>query len=246
MPGYRHCVTIGATACSALFAGFAAWTCFEVSPVLALFFTSLLVASVLFCFGCRWVLPLLVAGNLAFCTVACLLLVKTLRDNDIVSWPLLCAMVLAPGLATIACYLWGDSYCRGLAAALRQPSTRKRFRQTLTLTLAALGGLAGTFAYQRFAEYQAQQLEFSIARMPTGITATDADRLMGHRPDQISQVSGVLVDRIMLLAATNSKAAAYGAPQQYEVRLWQRGDVQACVVVDRDGHVAGRYIWRDK
>src|SRR5688572_30157128 len=66
MPGYRHWATIGATLCSALCASLAGLSCWEMSPVLALFFASLVAVSVLFCFGCRWTLSLVVGGNLAF------------------------------------------------------------------------------------------------------------------------------------------------------------------------------------
>lgn len=182
MVGCRNYLTLGATICSALCAAGAAWLCWEEAPGLAGFFAALVVASVMFWTGRRWVLSLLVAGNLAFCTVGCMFLVSAVRSRQVDFWPPLAAVVLAPGLAAIACYLWG--------------------------------------------------------------TAAEAERLIGRRPDQVTQTTGVLLHGVTLLAATNSRAAAYGAPQSYELRVWQRGDFAACVVIDRNGLVAGRYSRR--
>ena len=244
MVGYRNHVTLGTTICSALCAAGAAWGCWDESPGLAGFFAAIVVASGLFWMGRRGVLSVLVAGNLAFCTVACMYLVSGVRSRQVDFWPPLAAVVLAPALAAIACYLWGGSYCQAAAAACARPAVRRRAKQAMVLALAALGGLAGTAGYERAIQRQAAELERAIARVRSGVTAAEADRLIGRKPDQVAQTSGVLLNGVTLLAATNAKAAAYGPPQPYEARIWQRGDVKACVIIDRSGLVVGRYSRR--
>jgi hypothetical protein len=47
-----------------------------------------------------------------------------------------------------------------------------------------------------------------------------------------------------LLDASNSKAAQYGPPQQYDLRIWERGSINVTVVIGSDGRVVGRYAWK--
>ena len=116
--------------------------------------------------------------------------------------------------------------------------------KTLVMLFALFGCVLALVAYRHDAKLKGERLETTIARMPTGITAAEADRLIGSAPDQISQDSCVRVNNVTLYAASNPKAAAYGKPQLYEFRIWRRGPVSAFVVVGPDGKVAARTTWK--
>lgn len=107
-----------------------------------------------------------------------------------------------------------------------------------------MGVLGAIVAYHRDATRRAAEREMTTAKMPLGITAAEADAIVGDSPDNVSQTSGVLVTPVTMLAASNSKAADYGVPQNYTLRTWKRGYVNLTVAVDANGKVAGRWTWR--
>ena len=88
------------------------------------------------------------------------------------------------------------------------------------------------------------EIESTIATLPIGITADEADRIMGSPPDSVDSTRGVLVTPVTMLAATNEHANNYGEPQEYSMRMWKRDGVQAVVAVDSNGAVAGHWAWR--
>jgi hypothetical protein len=108
----------------------------------------------------------------------------------------------------------------------------------------AVGVLVGIVAFRHAAERRGEELRMAIATMPLGITRAEADAIVGEPPDHVSQQAGVLVTPVTMLAATNSKAAAYGAAQPFTLRTWKRGTVKATVAIDANGQVAGRWTWR--
>jgi hypothetical protein len=116
--------------------------------------------------------------------------------------------------------------------------------KTLVVLLALFGCVLALVAYRYDAKLKGERLEMAIARIPTGTTAAEADRLIGSAPDEISQSSCVIAGPALLLAPSNPKAAAYGKPQLYEFRVWRRGPVTASVVVGPDGKVAARSTWK--
>ena len=108
----------------------------------------------------------------------------------------------------------------------------------------AFGVLVGSVAFRHAAERRGEGLRTAVATMPLGITSAEADAIIGEPPDHVSQQSGILVTPVTMLAATNSKAAAYGAAQPFTLRTWKRGTVKATVAIDANGQVAGRWMWR--
>lgn len=117
-------------------------------------------------------------------------------------------------------------------------------KKSAFLVLAPAVCLVALFAVEQARNRSGAQLEFSIARMPTGITAREADRMVGGHPDRTVRESGVLVNSVCMLAAENPKAKEYGIPRDYELHVWQRGPVKASVAIDGDGLVAGRWTWK--
>ena len=87
------------------------------------------------------------------------------------------------------------------------------------------------------------QLESTVAHMPLGISAAEADVLVGTAPDSISETEGVLMSPVTMLTASNELSPKYGEPETYSLRVWNRGDVGATVAVDSEGKVAGRWTW---
>jgi len=104
--------------------------------------------------------------------------------------------------------------------------------------------LVGIVAFRQVAERRGEELRMAVATMPLGITGAEADAIVGEPPDRVSRQAGVLVTPVTMLAATNSKAAAYGAAQPFTLRTWKRGTVKATVAIDANGQVAGRWTWR--
>jgi hypothetical protein len=109
----------------------------------------------------------------------------------------------------------------------------------LICAFAALVGGALLIALQQKRTQDGQALQAAIAGLPTGIMATDAERVLGL-PDRVLRAKGVLVNGVMFLAAGNPKASKYGKVERYEQHVWRRGDVTASVFVDGNGRVAGR------
>jgi hypothetical protein len=82
--------------------------------------------------------------------------------------------------------------------------------KTLVVLLALFGCVLVLVAYRYDAKLKGERLEMAIARIPTGTTAAEADRLIGSAPDKITQSSCVISGHGTVYAATNPKAAAYG------------------------------------
>jgi hypothetical protein len=88
------------------------------------------------------------------------------------------------------------------------------------------------------------QLEATIASLPLGTSADEADAMIGSAPDTVTEQEGVLATPVTMYAASNEKGAKYGEPQTYSMRMWERDGVRAVVAIDGDGKVAGRWTWR--
>jgi hypothetical protein len=88
-------------------------------------------------------------------------------------------------------------------------------------------------------------LEATVAHIPLGITAKEADTLIGTAPDRVTQSYGVLMYPTLMLGFPNALATKYGVPQVYSLRTWKRGGINATVAIDRTGKVAGRWTWSD-
>jgi hypothetical protein len=121
----------------------------------------------------------------------------------------------------------------------------KRFSmKALCLVFTGIACAFGFLSYLLERERIGDRLELVVASLPSGITTAEADRLLGGPPDRISRHAGVLVNGVTFLSAENSKAKEHGGPQLYELRTWQRGAVNATVIIDHNGFVAGRYTWK--
>ena len=95
--------------------------------------------------------------------------------------------------------------------------------------------------FLNLSEHVVSQLEMDVSQMPLGISAKEADAILGSAPDSISETDGVLMSPVTMLDASNELAGKYGEPEPYSLRIWKRGDVSATVVIDSEGKVAGRW-----
>ncbi|WP_417390691.1 hypothetical protein [Gimesia sp.] len=119
----------------------------------------------------------------------------------------------------------------------------------LAMILASLGCilLMTVVIFTRHApRHPVTELETITSRIPLGISAAEADTLMGTPPDAVSQTRGTLLNSTTMLSADNSLAAKNGGPHTYTIRIWYRGDSHATVAVDQSGKVAGRWFWSDQ
>ncbi|HBL48575.1 hypothetical protein [Gimesia sp.] len=118
----------------------------------------------------------------------------------------------------------------------------------LAMILASLGCIllmtVGIFT-RHTPRHPVTELETVTSRIPLGISAAEADALMGTPPDAVSRTRGTLMNSTIMLSADNSLAAQYGGPQLYTIRTWNRGEGHATVAVDQSGKVAGRWFWSD-
>jgi hypothetical protein len=89
------------------------------------------------------------------------------------------------------------------------------------------------------------ELESTVARIPIGVSAEEADSIMGGEPDEISEVDGVLMTPVTMLAVSNELAKKYGEPKTYTLRIWKRDGTRATVALDADGNVAGHWAWSE-
>lgn len=87
-------------------------------------------------------------------------------------------------------------------------------------------------------------LEATVASLPIGITAEQANKHMGSAPDSIERTRGVLATPVTMLAPENDLASEYGPAEEFTLRRWTRNGVNAIVAIDDDGKVAGRWSWR--
>ena len=106
-------------------------------------------------------------------------------------------------------------------------------------------GLAmGTAEQMRETANLLDGIKAQLVDIYTSRTGIEADAIVGEPPDRVSRQAGVLVTPVTMLAATNSKAAAYGKARPFTLRTWKRGTVKATVAIDANGQVAGRWTWR--
>ncbi len=98
-----------------------------------------------------------------------------------------------------------------------------------------------TFYFEDHPDRTVSELDSMVASIPLGISAAEADALIGAQPDNISKTKGVLANPTMMLDASNELAAKYGPIQSYSLRTWKRNDVHATVAIDESGKVAGRW-----
>lgn len=89
------------------------------------------------------------------------------------------------------------------------------------------------------------ELESITAKIPLGITAAEADALLGAPPDSVSQTRGTLLNSMTMVSPENELSAQHGGPQLYTLRTWNRGDRHATIVVDQSDKVAGHWTWSD-
>jgi len=109
----------------------------------------------------------------------------------------------------------------------------------LAMILASLGCIllitVGIFT-RHAPRHPVTELETITSRIPLGISAAEADALMGTPPDAVSQTRGTLLNSMTMLSADNSL---------YTIRIWNRGEGHVTVAVDQSGKVAGRWFWSD-
>lgn len=123
-----------------------------------------------------------------------------------------------------------------------------RVKRYLKIILTVLGCLLlmTVGIYFKYApRHQVSELESITARIPLGISAAEADALMGTPPNAISQTRGTLMNSMTLLSTDNSQSAQQGSVQLYSLRTWHRGDTHATIAVDQSGIVAGHWSWSD-
>ena len=114
----------------------------------------------------------------------------------------------------------------------------------IALGTAVVTIIAFAFAFTQIERsHPMSEIETTVANLPLGITAAEADNVMGMSPDSVRSTLGVLVTPVTMLAASNVLAKQYGEPQAYSMRIWQRDGVNAVVAVDSSGAVAGRWTW---
>lgn len=90
------------------------------------------------------------------------------------------------------------------------------------------------------------QLEATLAGLPLGVSAIEADSHMGSAPDSVSETRGVLKSPVTMLSPENELAAKSGQLQDFTLRQWNRDGVSAVVAIDTTGKVAGRWSWRPR
>ena len=124
----------------------------------------------------------------------------------------------------------------------------KRKRLLRIASVAAVVVLAPVgFLYSQIEKPQpVTQLEIAVARMQLGITAEDADRVIGASPDAVEDGRAILVNPVMMFSGSSVQGQKYGDPKSYSFRTWTRGDVRASVAIDTDGKVAARWTYRDQ
>jgi hypothetical protein len=120
----------------------------------------------------------------------------------------------------------------------------RRYRRPILVVLLAIACLVAFVAYDRSVERRADAVEWTVARMPLGISGAEAERRIGRPPDRVTQEMGVFAYSAMLLTASNSLAAEYGKPQMYDVRIWYVGPVTVSVYTDQNDRVALRTAQR--
>ncbi len=122
--------------------------------------------------------------------------------------------------------------------------TRLKTYSVLSLTVCCIMLLAAAsvFLWDRPTRI-VSELESTVARIPIGVSAEEAEAIMGGAPDEISEVDGVLLTPVTMLAASNELAKKYGEPKTYTLRTWKGDGTKATVALDTDGNVAGHWAW---
>lgn len=116
----------------------------------------------------------------------------------------------------------------------------RRYRRPILIALTVLACLVSLVAYDRHRQWRADAIERTVARMPLGVSGAEAERRIGRPPDRVTQEMGVILNSVTMYTASNSRAAEYGTPQMYDVRIWYFGPLTAWVYTDRNDRVVMR------
>ncbi|MFO0941747.1 MAG: hypothetical protein U0930_13405 [Pirellulales bacterium] len=108
------------------------------------------------------------------------------------------------------------------------------------LTVAGLG----LFYLRMFVARPASQVESAIVKIPLGISAEEADALMGSDPDATYEHEGILANSVTMVVVTQENISKYGQPQLYTFRSWKGDVLEAIIVLDHDNKVVGRWAVR--
>jgi hypothetical protein len=128
---------------------------------------------------------------------------------------------------------------------MKKTTNRRLLTLSAITTLVVLFIFAGLFA--RIEQPRPiTQLEATLASLPLGVSATEADNHMGSTPDSVSETRGVLISPVTMLSPENELAAKYEPPQDFTIRKWSRDGISAVVAIDTTGKVAGRWSWRPR
>jgi len=108
------------------------------------------------------------------------------------------------------------------------------------------GLFAAMLLYWWYTAKLGDELRMSIAKVSSRRPFEQAVANIGEPPHASFPVSGVLLNGVTMLDAKNPKAAKHGKPKNYILYTWQKGMVGACVAVDSNGDVAGRWTWKEQ
>ena len=106
--------------------------------------------------------------------------------------------------------------------------------------------LVSLVAYDRYRQRREDAIEWTVARMPLGISGAEAERRIGRPPDTVTKGMGVIAYSAIMLSASNAQAKEYGEPQMYESRIWYIGSLTVVVHLDRNDRVALRTASRPR
>ncbi len=89
-------------------------------------------------------------------------------------------------------------------------------------------------------------LEMAVARIPIGVTAVEADKIIGSPPDKIGRGQGIVANPSTMFSASSVQGQKYGKPTNFTFRTWNQDGVQASVAIDEAGRVAARWTYREQ
>lgn len=115
-------------------------------------------------------------------------------------------------------------------------------RPILVLMPIAIACVAMALAYFE-RQRRVEELVRIISAMPVGISAAEAERLIGRPPDETWQQPGVVVNYFTIADPASPLAAGCDEPQQYDVRLWSCGPLTIGVWSDEAERVVVRSGW---
>lgn len=122
----------------------------------------------------------------------------------------------------------------------------RRYRRPILLALLVLACLVSLVAYDRHRQRREDAIEWTIARMPLGISGAEAERRIGQPPDKVMRGRGVIAYSAIMFDASSAQAKEYGEPQMYESRIWYLGSLTVVVHLDRNDRVALRTASRPR